>query len=337
LGYHVEVDFLCKVAIFVAGTILPGIGSVVLGWYAVLTLNFISENVTPSVSPQQQPPSALPVFDNIEWSADEIHAEGLFVTGGLDLYVPAPAFGPHLTLKEKGRSVYVSSTSGTGTFEAPSCQPQQFQYTEILQDNIKTMIAEPVMLIPPITFEWSVNGKPLPVGTGTLDFTGIVTAAMPPPSGTEIDGHAISLSYENGRAIGIGALRAGPSIKLVSRYTDFNYYIDVGVRATDVTDRVLERSRTVHMVGDVLELGDDWDQYLKKCLANVMTIGNSKQQVNVSLPPGGPQEDLDGIINLIEQHIRAGNRASLAVLIPGAVKAFGVAAVTEALNELSRQ
>lgn len=334
LNYHADVDFLCKVAAFIAGTILPRIGSVVLGWYAVLALNFISETVKPSLPKQQQSPSALPVFDNIDWSSDQIHPEGLFVAGSMYLSLPSPAVGPRLTVDERGRWVYVFSTSGTGTFEAPTCQPQQFQYTEIAQDNIKTLTAVPVMLIPPITYEWSINGAPLPIGTGTLNFNGTVVAALPPPSGTTINGHAISLSYENGGASGIGLAHSGSSIRLVSRYSDFNYYIDVGLRATDVTGQVLESSRRVHMVGDVLELGDDWDQYLKKCLANLMNIGNGKKQVNVVLPPGGPQEDLGGIINLIKQHIRAGNRESLAVLIPGAVKAFGVVAVTKALNEL---
>ena len=80
-------------------------------------------------------------------------------------------------------------------------------------------------------------------------------------------------------------------------------------------------------------MSDDWDPYLKKCLANLMKVGNGKQQVHVTLPPDGPQEDLGGIVDSIKQHIRAGNGESLAVLIPGAVKAFGVAAVKKALNE----
>jgi len=33
------------VAAYIAGTILPRVGSVVLGWYAVLALNFIAERV----------------------------------------------------------------------------------------------------------------------------------------------------------------------------------------------------------------------------------------------------------------------------------------------------
>jgi hypothetical protein len=67
---------------------------------------------------------------------------------------------------------------------------------------------------------------------------------------------------------------------------------------------------------------------------HVVKIGNGRAQVHVWLPPGQPQEGLDEVVNLIALHIRAGNKASIAILIPAAAKAHGVAAISKALNQI---
>ena len=54
----------------------------------------------------------------------------------------------------------------------------------------------------------------------------------------------------------------------------------------------------------------------------------------VTIPPGVPQEDIGDIISIIEQHMKAGNNETVATLIPAAVKAYGVTAVTKALNKV---
>jgi hypothetical protein len=333
LDYHADIEFLCQAAVFIAGTILPRIGSVVLGWYAVLAVDLIAESARPPNSAQRQPPSAVPEFDSVNWVADQIHPEGLILTGDLlsSMSLPSPPPGPSINFNETSRLIFVFATSGSVTLQLPTCSAQQFEYSETAQDNMKTLVATTNLLIEPIEYEWSVNSQPIPQGSGTLTFPGTVVAALPPPSGTTIEGHTISLAYQNGKAF---SGLPDSSIKLISNHSDFNYDIVVGLKATDVAGRVLEYSRVVHMVGDVVELGPDWDAYLHKCLGNVAKIGNGRAQVHVTLPPGQPQQGLGDMVNLIAQHIQAGNKASIAILIPAAVKAYGVVAVTKALNQI---
>lgn len=223
---------------------------------------------------------------------------------------------------------------GTATVQGPTCAPQAFDYVESIQDDQNVLTVDTEWVFEPVEYVWSVNGQTLTpadqiviVRTGgvqSLDYTGTVRVALPPPNGTAIYGHTIQLMYS----------AAGRMLRLYARNEDANYDIRVEVRATDALGRRFSDAVNLTMTGDIAEFGQDYEDYMDACVKAAMGVVNKKGRQQGKVKPGEPQEHWRDLVDAVTLQAREGNVEAQA-LVPGLMKAVGLQVVGKALGRVS--
>ena len=198
------------------------------------------------------------------------------------------------------------------------------------------MTVETEWLFEPVEYAWTVNGELLipagevvilgPRGLRELDYVGTVKVALPPPNGTAIYGHAIKLMYSV----------SGRTLRLSARSEDANYDIRVEVRATDALGRRFSDAVNLTMVGDIVEFGQDYEDYMDACVKAAADVVNKKGRQKGKVKPGEPQEGWRDLVDAVTQRARLGDVEAQA-LIPGMAKAVGLPVVGKALARVSSQ
>ena len=189
------------------------------------------------------------------------------------------------------------AAAGTVSVQAPTCSAQTFAYEESIQDDRVTVTIDTDRLFEPVDYLWTLNGQALASsgnlaviggnGETVLKFTQTVTTALPPPNGTAIAGHAVELRYR------LSGASRGPDSRLVlnARSQDANYDVRVEVRATDALGRHFSDAVNLKLVGDIVEFGDDYEEYLDKCLKATADIVNKKGRTKSKVKVGDPREN----------------------------------------------
>ncbi len=334
LAYEVEFGFFCNLLI----DVLSVLQTIILPITPFLGATFrqIFDRlgaVAPDTKIPDQPSWSVP---QISWLDLRIAEEGLLLTGdrgGVSVAHIVPAI--HLRTNEDPQNLH-GVARGSVTVQPLACEPRTFAYEESIQDDRKIVTIDREWLFEPVAYAWTVNGEPLASRVGSvvlpgatdpaIDFIGTVTSALPPPNGTAINGHAIELHYR------LEGTRRGPDSRLVlnARNQDANYDIRVEVRATDAIGRHFSDAVNLKMVGDIAEFGEDFDDYMDKCMKAAADLVNKKGQTRSKVKPGQPQESWRELVNIVSRQIREGDPEA-AALIPSMTKAFGVPAVSQSL------
>jgi hypothetical protein len=334
VDYDVHVKFLCRF-IEIAGAAVSGlVGAFIYGIGFVVTVEVIKANANPSIPATDK--SSMPLTAPIgatEWLSLRIIPEGAIVQGDITVYLPAPAaIAPRVTFTSTQSAEPTGASSGQVTVQAPTCEARTFDYTEVQQIDTHTLQAVPLLLIDPIDYTWRIDGTVLTQKKGVWTAIGTVVAALPPPVGTSIAGHAIELAYRIGPDFP-ATIMASDSLWLQARPADLNYNLYIEVEAVDAVGQRCANAASISIVGDMLQLGKDYDDYMSKCLQQVRDIVNRKGRQQVTPKPGDPQQRLPDVVEEIASHLRAGNPEAHA-LVAAAVQTYGATAVS---SELARQ
>ncbi len=215
------------------------------------------------------------------------------------------------------------------TVQGPTCAPKAFDYVESIQDDRNTLSIDTEWVFEPVEYIWTVNGLALTPavvvigarGLQALDYAGTVKVALPPPNGTAIYGHSINLMYSVG----------GRTLRLYARNEDANYDIRVEVRATDALGRRFSDAVNLIMVGDIVEFGQDYEDYMDACVKAATDVVNKKGRKQGKVEPGEPQERWRDLLDAVTQQAWEGNVEAQA-LVPGIMKAVGLQTVGKALS-----
>lgn len=328
----IDIGFLCQLGMLII-TLLNEIIDPMALLYGPTWLKTLGVHgaVVPNTPGQSQPALAL---GGVTWNQLVVSPEGFVLLGdrtgsAVVSAVQQPAI--HIRTNDEPQNLH-GVGKGSATVQAPTCEPQTFEYEESIQDDQNTLSVDAEWLFEPIEYSWTVNGNPLlalspgaaaGVGTGKmseLEFTGTVTMALPPPNGTAISGHTIKLLYRI----------AGRTLLLVARNEDANYDIRVEVRATDALGRVFTDAVNLTMVGDIAKFGPDYDDYLDRCLKAAADLVNKKGQKQGKAKPGEPQESWRNLFEAMTRQVLEGN-AEAAAMIPSLTRTLGTQVVSKAL------
>ena len=338
LDFHLELNFLCvlgKAAIDFLDFTFTQAFFILFGPTFAKALGIHGGFVPPDTPVQTRPGLAL---GGVTWSDFQVSSEGFLLLGdraggGVVSATQQPAI--HIRTAAAPANLQVRA-QGTATVQGPTCAPAAFDYLESIQDDQNTLTVETEWLFEPVEYAWTVNGEPLiaagevvilgPRGLRELDYVGTVKVALPPPNGTAIYGHAIKLMYSV----------SGRTLRLYARSEDANYDIRVEVRATDALGRRFSDAVNLTMVGDIVEFGQDYEDYMDACVKAAADVVNKKGRQKGKVKPGEPQEGWRDLVDAVAQRARLGDVEAQA-LIPGMVKAVGLPVVGKALARVSSQ
>ncbi|HEX6187943.1 MAG TPA: hypothetical protein VFZ40_07675 [Pyrinomonadaceae bacterium] len=301
--------------------------------YAVTALDFVSFSNMGMAGPQA-PRLPIMSFSEIRWTDVRVTPEGLIFTGDRAGGVVWQKITPSARIRAtQDAQDFHATGGGLATVQPLMCPPKEFQYVQFVQDDRYRLSVERQGLFEPVEYVWSVNGEELPsLGKDTLKYVGTVEATVPPPTGTQIPGHSIELSYELGIHLK-GELPRGSDavLTLNARSGDFNYDIRVEVRITDAIGRTFFDAANLRMVGDISEFGADYYEYLGQCLKAATKMVDMKWRESRTPRLGEPQENFADLLNVVVQKIHEGDPAANS-LLPGLVKGLGIEKVSKALK-----
>lgn len=284
--------------------------------------------------PPETPTQTQPVYSlgGVVWTTAFITSEGLLFlgdhTGG---GIVSPVQVPTVRIRSDEQATAVNVIQGRTTVQGPTCEPADFDYVESSQEDRNTLTVDTAWLFEPIEYAWSIDGAPLAAagdgviavggdGLSTLAFTGTVKAALPAPNGTLIPGHAVKLFY---RAL-------GRTLFLKARPEDLNYDIRVELRATDALGRVFTDAANLTMTGDTVQFGQDYEDYMDRCVKAATDLVNKKGRKQGKVRPGEPQERWKDLLDMVAHQLREGNPEA-EVLIPQLMTTVGAKVVGKAL------
>ena len=327
LSYDVDVHFVCRLVEAVIG-VLPGLfGAAIYGIGAVVAIEIVKASIKPSVTNQV---NAIPLTSTIytsTWRSVQIIPEGAIVQGEMFVpLLPKPVL-PSVSISVSSEAELTGGTQGTVMAGAP-CELKPFDYEEAGQRNSYICTPNPVLLIDPVSYQWGINGTTLALRSGTIRSTGYVVAALPPPSGTPVPNHSIEIGYQVGDG---GFDLSSGSLALQTRDGDLNYAFRVEVRATDAIGRHFYAAKDIDVVGDLLIMGPEFDQYMRDCLGKIRHQMSKVGVLQAQPQPGDPVESLGSRILEILDFVRAGNLAARP-LLEGAVLAYGADAVAAEMS-----
>ena len=332
LAYEVEVEFLCFLAVAIISLLQMAVLPIasLIGETLAQHLIHIMETAAGSLPDTSIKPQSVLAIEGVTWTEVAVFPEGLAVLGdrgGIVSPVQHPAI--HIRTSNDPQNLRAVVESSV-VVQAPTCAAQSFDYVESIQDDRYKLTVESELLFEPIDYVWTINGQALTsanevrvIGIGgmfTLEYTGTVAMALPPPNGTAISGHSISLLYA----------ATGPTLILNARNEDANYDIRVELHATDALGRVFTDAVNLTMVGDIATFGEDYDQYLSNCLKATDALVNKKGRQKGRVKPGEPQEQWQDLLDAMTHQVLLGNPEATA-MIPGLVKALGVDVVGKSL------
>jgi hypothetical protein len=323
----VDVGFLCELGLATIMILEEVIdpNALFFGPTWLKTLGIKLSGSAPATADSPAPPTLA--LGEVTWRQVTCSPEGLTLLGdhpGGGPSAPAAIPAIHLRTREDPQNLH-GVARGTVTVRGPGCEPRDFGYEESIQDDRNTLTVETDWLLDPVQYTWTVDGQPLtpasPVPSVSepmlaLDFIGTVTTALPPPSGTPIAGHAIRLLY----------LLRGSSLTLAARNEDANYSIRVEVRARDALGRSFSDAANLTMVGDIVEFGTDYDDYMDACLKAVAGRVNAKGRQRGRVKPGEPQESWRELLDAVTLQAQLGD-AEAEALVPALKRTFGTALV----------
>jgi hypothetical protein len=338
LDFHLDVNFLCllgKAAIDFLDLTFTQAFFVLFGPNLAKALGIHGGFAPPTTATQTRPGLAL---DGVIWNDFQVSPEGFILLGdraggGVIATVQHPAI--HIRTNDEPANLHAVA-QGTATVQGPTCAPHAFDYVESIQDDQNTLTVDTDWLFEPVEYSWTVNGQPLIptgeiriIGKGQglrpLDYVGTVKVALPPPNGTAVFGHPIKLMYS----------AAGRTLSLNARNEDANYDIRVEVQATDALGRKFSDAANLSMIGDIVEFGQDYEDYMDACLKATADVVNKKGRQRGSVKPGEPQERWRDLVEAVTQQARDGNAEAQAV-IPGVMKAVGMQVVGKTLGRIQR-
>jgi hypothetical protein len=336
LDFHLELNFLClvgKAAIDFLDFTFTQAFFVLFGPTLAKALG-IHGGFVPPATPTQTRPGL--VLGGVTWNDFQVSSEGFILLGdlaggGVVSAVQQPAI--HIRTNDAPANLHAVA-QGTVTVQGPTCAPKAFDYVESIQDDQNTLTVDTNWVFEPVEYTWTVNGQALTPagnvvflgnrGSQELDYTGTVKVALPPPNGTAIYGHSIKLTY----------VMSGRTLRLYARNEDANYDIRVEVRATDALGRTFSDAVNLSMVGDIVEFGQDYEDYMDACVKAATDLVNKKGRQQGKVKPGEPQEHWRDLVDAVTQQALEANVEAQA-LVPGMMKAVGLQAVGNALGRVS--
>jgi hypothetical protein len=329
--YEPEVHFVCKALAFIAGLLIPRIGSVIVGLAFGVAVDIAASMADPDIpTPGVQgfrPPAIIP---GVALRSIVIKAEGLALQGALAVDRFPAAYQPSavsLGVTRQPLNV-VEGPTGTTTYQAPPCEARSFQYRKFSQDEEVALTVKPEWLIGPLDCRWSVNGVDVPAAnSGTLSFATTVRTALPLPNGVEVPGHAVQLGY---RFPSFAFVTMRSPLTLSARGSDLNYTADVQVKVTDAAGRVFWNGAYLAVRGEFVTFGQDYNDYVDECFRRFRDIVDKKVLVKRRLKPGEPEERLDWMLRYLDEHMSAGSPHVVDIVEAG-VAIHGVGAVNEVL------
>jgi hypothetical protein len=333
--YDADVLFLCQALAFLAGVLVPYIGSVVLGVAAVVAIEIAKALVDPAIPAQRQQPRPVPAVEGIDWKSLAIASEGLLLQGEVRAphFVDAAYQTSSASLSVTSQPVILQEwPEDEVTYQAPMCEARIFRYRYFTQEDVKRVRVESEWLIPPLRVQWFVNGTEIPdAADSPLTFVSTVRTALPPPAGDEVPGHVVELGYDFGPPLLLIG-RSRLAVTLRPRASDLRYGVRVTTTVTDAANRTYQAAATVDFAGVVAQFGTDYDEYRSDCFGKVRDLGDHKVQFKHRLAPGEPQEAADRAVNYIRAYI-AERSPDTAMVIESAVLLHGVAAINKALAQ----
>jgi hypothetical protein len=336
LDFNLELNFLCvvgKAAIDFLDFSFTQAFFLLFGPNLAKALG-IHGGFVPPATPTQTRPGL--VLGGVTWNDFQVSPEGFILLGdraggGVVSAVQQPAI--HIRTNDAPANRHVIG-HGTVTVQGPTCAPKAFDYVESIQDDQNTLTVDTDWVFEPVEYTWTVNGQALTPagnvlslgnrGSQELDYTGTVKVALPPPNGTAIYGHSIKLTY----------VMSGRTLRLYARNEDANYDIRVEVRATDALGRTFSDAVNLSMVGDIVEFGQDYEDYMDACVKAAVDLVNKKGRQQGKVKPGEPQEHWRDLVDAVTQQALEGSVEAQA-LVPGMMKAVGLQTVGNALERAS--
>lgn len=332
--YDADILFICRALGFLAGVLVPYIGSVALGIVAVVALEIVKALVDPDIPAQQQQLSPVQGIEGITWESLAIASEGLHLQGSIATEQFSDAHQPSRTWLA-GKNLPANVQEGPGgeaLYQAPTCEPRVFKYRDFTQQDVKELRLKPEWLVNPVQIEWFVDDMEIPNDAGSpLRFTTTVRTALPPPDGDEVSGHAVELGYDFGLPLGVIGV-APWSVKLTPRPADLRYEVRVEARVTDGAGRTFWSAANPEFIGAWAEFGSDYDEYRSECFKKVRDIVDKKAKVKRRLKPGEPQEEIEWAANYIREYMEA-RSPETGTVIDAATKLHGVRAINHALAQ----
>jgi hypothetical protein len=336
LDFHLELNFLCvlgKAAIDFLDFTFTQAFFVLFGPTFAKALGIQGSFVPPGTPTQTRPGLML---DGVTWNDFQVSSEGFLLMGdraGGGVVSTVQQAAIHVRTANAPANLHAVA-QGTATVQGPTCAPKAFDYVESIQDDQNTLTVDTEWMFEPVEYAWTVNGQPLipadqvviigPGGLRALDYMGTVNVALPPPNGTAIYGHSIRLMYS----------ASSGTLRLYARNEDANYDIRVEVRATDALGRRFSDAVNLTMVGDIVEFGQDYEDYMNACVKAAAGVVNKKGRQQGKVKPGEPQERWRDLVDAVTQQARLGDVEAQA-LIPGMMKAVGLPVVGKALARVS--
>lgn len=331
LSFKLRIAFLCEVGLAAIEFLDLALTPPFLDFMRLnlaKTLGVHAHFTVPATPGQTQPVFGL---GGVTWAQLWVSPEGFVLFGDrVGGGIVTPVETPAIHIRTNDDPIPVNAVPGSTTVQGPTCQPQDFDFVELIQDDRNTLTVDSDWLFEPIEYAWSINGAPLERssdlvviggnGMSALDFDGTVESPLPAPNGTAIPGHAIKLMYRS----------AGRTLVLNARHEDLNYDIRVELRATDALGRVFTDAANLTMNGDVVQFGQDYDDYMDACVKAATDRVNEKGRKQRTPRPGEPRENWRELMALVAQQLQAGDPEAHA-LLPGLMRAVGVKVVAKAM------
>ena len=331
LSFKLRIAFLCEVGLAAIEFLDVALTPPFLDFMRLNlahTLGVKAHFTVPATPAQTQPGFEL---GGVTWAQLVISPEGAVLLGNrLGGGIVTAVQNPAVHIRTNDDPLPVNAVPGSATVQGPTCQPQLFDYVELIQDDRNTLTVDSDWMFEPIDYAWAINGVPLVPsseltvlggdGMTALDFNGTVESPLPAPNGTAIPEHAITLMYR----------AAGRTLLLNARHGDLNYDIRVELRATDALGRVLSDAVNLTMTGDVVQFGQDYEDYMDACVKAATARVNDKGRKQRPPKPGEPRENWRDLMDLVAVQLRAGDPEAHA-LLPGLMRAVGVRVVAKAM------
>jgi hypothetical protein len=287
-SYDLDVDFLCRAAVFAGGLIVRGLGFIAGMIVALFAGSLGAGLFAPNLKAPKTRQSAIPTLNNTRWTSLRITSEGLIIGGVLSMPESASSFFSNVVIAAAPPtySNTGSFTDGSFTVNSPLCGNGTFKYSHALRDQVSTVTATCTGLLGRVTYSWSVNAVPLKIIVGTLQLLMTVSTAAPPPDGTPVPGHLTTVDWL--WSTSFSPVNDSASLTLTSHAADLNYTLHIRLVATDQVGQVVTSDIAVNVVGDDLEFPDNsYENYVHNCLIAVEGLVFRTRTKPQGVPIGG--------------------------------------------------
>jgi hypothetical protein len=324
---NADVTWYCQLAVYLLsiaglqaalGTAIGAVINYVIGQIGDLVGNLLSKGKN---KPQQVSPVPLGTFPNVTFLNIDVSEEGINLNGTMAITIPPPApKSLALVVLHVTDDTPVELSSGSYHYSGnPSlgCPAMDFPYTEYSQQHEAQFEPIPLNLASPYQLQyfvefyrgfWGYNQEPQLVSSVQLTgFSGSVTLiadtsfALPLEAGTQLMNQPVTVNYE------ISTRRVlkfvDQIITLSNVPKDGCYVVTLRAQATDADGVILEASKAYPFVGNYVDMGGGYQQFMANCLSNLkwvsQRIRTTPQPVGVTGDP--PPAGLNQFINEVNQ------------------------------------